>query len=62
MSTTRNYNSELKDTADHKYAYNFDFDVMHRFMIQAFEPFIKPGNCLELGSFKGDFTRRLLPQ
>ena len=61
MSTTRNYNSELKDTADHKYAYNFDFDVMHRFMIQAFEPFIKPGNCLELGSFKGDFTRRLTP-
>ena len=25
----RNYNAELKDTADHKYAYNFDFDVMH---------------------------------
>ncbi len=61
MSTTRNYNTELKDTSDHKYAYNFDFDVIHRFMIQAFEPFIKPGNCLELGSFKGDFTRRLTP-
>lgn len=61
MSTTRNYNSELKDTADHKYAYNFDFDVMHRFMIQSFQPFFKNGNCLELGSFKGDFTKRLLP-
>ena len=59
MSTTRNYNSELKDTADHRYAYNFDFDVMHKFMIRAFEPFYKNGNCLELGSFKGDFTRRL---
>ncbi len=59
MSTTRNYNSELKDTADHRYAYNFDFDVMHKFMIRAFEPFYKDGNCLELGSFKGDFTRRL---
>lgn len=61
MSATRDYNTELKDTADHKYAYNFDFDVMHRFMIQSFEPFFKTGNCLELGSFKGDFTKRLLP-
>lgn len=62
MSTTRDYNKELKDTSDHKYAYNFDFDVMHRFMMQSFEPFFQDGNCLELGSFKGDFTRRLLPR
>ena len=61
MSSIRNYNTELKDTADHKYAYNFDFDVMHRFMIQSFEPFFRQGNCLELGSFKGDFTKKLLP-
>src|SRR5436190_3068260 len=61
MSSTRDYNKELKDTADHKYAYNFDFDVMHRFMIQSFVPFFKAGNCLEMGSFKGDFTKRLLP-
>jgi len=61
MNTHRNYNKELEDTHDHKYVYNFDFDVMHRFMIQAFEPFFIKGNCLELGSFKGDFTRRLLP-
>jgi 2-polyprenyl-3-methyl-5-hydroxy-6-metoxy-1,4-benzoquinol methylase len=57
----RNYNAELSDTADHKYAYNFDFDVMHRFMVKSFEPFFKDGSCLELGSFKGDFTKRLLP-
>ena len=61
MSTARDYNKELKDTNDHKYAYNFDFDVMHRFMMQSFEPFFREGKCLELGSFKGDFTRRLLP-
>lgn len=61
MSTKRDYNTELKDTADHKYAYNFDFDVMHRFMIQSFQPFFNTGNCLELGSFKGDFTKRLFP-
>lgn len=61
MNAKRDFNQELKDTSTHKYAYNFDFDVMHRFMIQAFEPFFKKGNCLELGSFKGDFTKRLLP-
>lgn len=61
METRRNYNAEIKDTVDHKYAYNFDFDIMHRFMIQSFEPFFKVGNCLELGSFKGDFTKRLTP-
>ena len=47
MSSTRDYNKELKDTADHKYAYNFDFDVMHRFMIQAFEPFLQKGNIFK---------------
>ncbi len=61
MSTNRNYNKELKDTAEHKYAYNFDFDVMHPFMVRSFEPFFNKGNCLELGSFKGDFTKLLLP-
>ena len=61
MNTKRDYDQELKDTSTHKYVYDFDFDVMHRFMIQSFEPFFKQGNCLELGSFKGDFTKRLLP-
>lgn len=57
----RDYNEEIKDTKDHKYAYNFDFDVMHPFMIKSFVPFFIKGNMLELGSFKGDFTKRLLP-
>ena len=61
MSKQRNYNNEIKDTANHKYAYNFDFDVMHPYMIKSFEPFFKKGRLLELGSFKGDFTKRLLP-
>lgn len=60
MNNKRDYNSELKDTSDHKYAYNFDYDVMHRFMVEAFEPFFNKGNCLELGSFKGGFTKRLM--
>jgi 2-polyprenyl-3-methyl-5-hydroxy-6-metoxy-1,4-benzoquinol methylase len=35
--------------------------VMHPYMIKSFEPFFKKGSLLELGSFKGDFTARLLP-
>ena len=61
MNSNRDFNRELKDTTDHKYAYNFDFDVMHPFMIKSFMPFLREGNVLELGSFKGDFTRRLIP-
>jgi 2-polyprenyl-3-methyl-5-hydroxy-6-metoxy-1,4-benzoquinol methylase len=60
MNTPRDYNIEIKDTADHQYAYGFDFDVMHPYMIRSFEPFFRQGNLLELGSFKGDFTRRFL--
>lgn len=57
----RDYDKEMRDTKDHRYAYNFDLDVMHPFMIRSFEPFFVPGRALELGSFKGDFTKRLLP-
>ncbi len=61
MANTRDYNEEIKDTSDHKYAYGFDFDVIHPYMIRSFEPFFNPGSILELGSFKGDFTKRLQP-
>ena len=61
MNRKRDYNVEIKNTDDHKYAYAFDFDVMHPYMIRSFEPFFKKGSLLELGSFKGDFTKRLLP-
>ncbi len=61
MNLSRDYNNELKDTQDHKYAYNFDFDVMHPFMLKSFIPFFRNGSFLELGSFKGDFTKRFLP-
>jgi SAM-dependent methyltransferase len=33
---------------------------MHPFMLRSFEPFFKSGSLLELGSFKGDFTKRFL--
>jgi 2-polyprenyl-3-methyl-5-hydroxy-6-metoxy-1,4-benzoquinol methylase len=64
MATGRNYNKELDDSDNpeyQKYAYSFDYDVMHPFMMKSFEPFFRNGSLLELGSYKGDFTRRFLP-
>ena len=61
MTFARDYNQEINDSDDRKYAYGFDFDVMHPYMIQSFEPFFKAGSFLELGSFKGDFTERFIP-
>jgi 2-polyprenyl-3-methyl-5-hydroxy-6-metoxy-1,4-benzoquinol methylase len=59
MNRERDYNAEMRDTRERRYAYNFDFDVMHPFMMRSFEPFLRPGSVLELGSFQGDFTCRL---
>lgn len=61
MNSKRDYNREIKDTKNHKYTYRFDFDVMHPYMLRSFIPFLRSGNLLELGSYKGDFTRRFLP-
>jgi 2-polyprenyl-3-methyl-5-hydroxy-6-metoxy-1,4-benzoquinol methylase len=59
-NNNRDYNQEFKDN-DRKYFYGFDYDVMHPFMLKSFMPFFKEENILELGSFKGEFTQRLLP-
>lgn len=61
MNSKRDYDREKEDTTDRKYFYGFDFDVMHPYMLKSFVPFFNKGNLLELGSFKGDFTKRLLP-
>ena len=57
----RNLDQESLDNSQRKYAYDFDFDVMHPFMVRSFMPFFKPGKLLELGSYQGRFTARLLP-
>lgn len=64
MVSIRDYNEEYKDGNENdggrKYAYSFDYDVLHPYMIRSFEPFFRGGSLLELGSFKGEFTRRFL--
>ena len=56
----RDYDRESRDALGHKYAYTFDVDVMQPFMLRSFEPYFRAGNALELGSFRGDFTKRLI--
>lgn len=60
VTTVRDYDNELKDNKGRSYTYKFDFDIMHPLMMRSFDPFFKDGNILELGSSKGDFTKRLL--
>lgn len=63
MVQSRDYNRELKDadnTDSEKYAYSFDFDVMHPYMMRSFAPFFRTGSLLELGSYQGQFTQRFL--
>jgi SAM-dependent methyltransferase len=61
MMTARNFNKEIVDNDGRNYFYGFDYDVMHPYMIKSFEPLFNKGSLLELGSFKGDFTKRFLP-
>ncbi len=61
MTFDRDYNHESKDVVGHQYAYRFDFEVMHHYILRTIAPFFVQGNILELGSYRGDFTERLLP-
>jgi SAM-dependent methyltransferase len=64
MNAGRDFNAELDDTKHsdrEKYAYSFDYDVMHPYMMKSFEPFFREDSLLELGSYTGEFTKRFLP-
>lgn len=54
----RDYNKECVDNS-RKYAYGFDYDVMHPYMLRSFLRFFRNGNALELGCFQGNFTERM---
>lgn len=44
MNSKRDYYIEIKHKNDHKYAYGFDFEVMHPYMIKSFDPFFNKGS------------------
>lgn len=56
----RNHNDEHSDSAERKYAYDFDW-VVRRYLLRAFEPrIVRAGGTLELGCFRGDMTEQIL--
>lgn len=57
-STSRNLSQEHQDTADRKYAYDFDY-ILRDYMVQTFAAHFRKGRALELGCYKGEFTRKL---
>jgi 2-polyprenyl-3-methyl-5-hydroxy-6-metoxy-1,4-benzoquinol methylase len=54
----RNYQQEHQDNIERKYAYEFD-TTLRFYMMRSFEPFLPQGKALELGCYKGDFTKTL---
>lgn len=56
----RNLDDEHADTEDRRYAYDFDYR-MHEYVLRTFDPLLpKNGRALEMGCYKGEFTKRLL--
>lgn len=39
MVNLRDYNAEIKDNEGRNYAYSFDYDVIHPYMLKSFVPF-----------------------
>ncbi|NQD38060.1 class I SAM-dependent methyltransferase [Permianibacter sp. IMCC34836] len=58
---SRDYNREAKDSAEQKYAYQFDY-VMRRYMMRTLAPACVAGNALEMGCFEGEMTSLLAAQ
>ena len=60
MGKKRDYNEEFEDSKGRKYAYDFDY-ILRDFMIRQLSPFFPSGKALELGCYKGEFTKKILP-
>lgn len=58
-SSPRDLDAEFGDNDARKYAYAFD-DLMKVFMMRSFKKYAPKGRALELGCFKGEFTRLLV--
>ena len=57
-NSSRDLDQEFADTAQRKYAYDFDYR-MHEYLLRTFAADLPAGRALELGCFEGEFTKRL---
>ena len=53
MTSSRDYNAEIQDTDRHRYAYDFDLEVMHGYMIKSFQPFFNGRKPARIGELQG---------
>lgn len=58
MTAMRRLEDEHADTAERKYAYDFDYR-MHGYVLRRLEGHLPTGRALELGCYHGAFTQRL---
>ena len=58
MSSARDFETEAKTFGDRQYTYDFD-DVVRRFALKTFQPFLLQGPTLELGCHEGGMSRLL---
>lgn len=57
----RDLDKEYAKSGQHKYVFDFDKNVMHKYMLETFKLFSRPSDrALELGCFRGDFSERLV--
>tara|TARA_Y100001968_G_scaffold324599_1_gene364275 strand:+ start:4064 stop:4819 length:756 start_codon:yes stop_codon:yes gene_type:complete len=55
----RDLNNEFQDEVQRQYSYNFDY-MMHDWILEEFQSMlVGHDNCLELGCYKGNFTKLL---
>ncbi len=59
QTAKRDLNSEFSDSATRKYAYEFDY-ILREYMVQTFMPFFRGSKALEMGCYKGEFTKHIL--
>jgi len=56
---SRDYNKEYADLNNRQYAYDFDY-ILRDYMIRQLSPLFPKGAVLEMGCYKGEFTKKLI--
>ena len=56
---SRDFETEAQTFGERRYNYDFD-DVVRRYALKTFEPFLAEGPVLEMGCHEGGMTRRLV--
>lgn len=57
----RDFAAEARDLPGRSYAYGFDY-IVHSYMMRTFFPHFSGTAALELGCYRGEFTRRIAAQ